>query len=68
MIVKNWSEFIQKKVSTYSLYWQDIPGYRVIVKSVLIELKERNIADYPDSIIDATLALLQNTQLLNVFV
>jgi hypothetical protein len=43
---------------TYSLFWQDIPGYRIIVKSILIELKERNVVDYPDSLIDATLALV----------
>ena len=42
-IVKRWAEFIYQNVMTYSIYWQDIPGYKVIVKSIIIELKERNV-------------------------
>lgn len=53
-------------VQTYSLFWQDIPGYRIIVKSILVEMKERSILEYPDSLIDATMALVQNTELVTV--
>jgi hypothetical protein len=44
----------------YQIFWQDIPGYRVVVKAVLQEMKLRNVAEYPDSLINATVALLQN--------
>lgn len=53
-IIKRWSEIINQTVQTHSLFWQDIPGYRIIVKSVLLELKARDIVDYPDSLIEAT--------------
>jgi hypothetical protein len=38
------------------------------VKAILQEMKLRVVGDYPDSLIDATLALVQNTQLLNVLI
>lgn len=40
----------------------------MVVKSILYELKSRSISDYPDSLIDATLSLINNTELLSVFV
>ncbi len=67
-IIKRWSEHIHSAVQTYSIFWQDIPGYRIIVKSILVEMKERNVGDYPDALIEATLSLIKNTQLLTVFV
>ncbi len=53
-------------MKTYSLLWQDIPGYRVIVKSLLLELKMRKVTEYPDSLIEATTAIIENPQLLSV--
>jgi hypothetical protein len=50
------------------VFWQDIPGYRLIVKSLLYEFKSRPITDFPDALIDASLILIQNTELLTVFV
>ena len=40
----------------------------MIVKSLLIEFKSRPITDFPDALIDASLILIQNTELLTVFV
>lgn len=60
-IVKNLADLIEKTVNTYSLYWQDVPGYRVILRSILTEMKERKITEYPDSLIEATMALIHNT-------
>lgn len=65
-IVRRWAEFIQTTVQTNHLFWQDIPGYRQIVKSILLELKQRPIKDYPDSLIDATVELIQNPELFTV--
>jgi len=48
-IIKRWAELLKSTVKTYSLLWQDIPGYRCIVKSLLLELKMRKPTDYPDS-------------------
>jgi Protein of unknown function (DUF1765) len=55
-------------VQTNHLFWQDIPGYKLIVKSVLYEFKSRPINDFPDALIDASLILIHNTELLTVFV
>jgi len=38
----------------------------MIVKSILVEMKERSILEYPDSLIDATMAIVQNPELLTV--
>jgi hypothetical protein len=59
-IIKRWAELLKSTVKTYSLLWQDIPGYRYIVKSLLLELKMRKPTDYPDSLIDATTAIIEN--------
>jgi Protein of unknown function (DUF1765) len=54
-------------VQTCHLFWQDIPGYRLIVRSVILELKQRPINEYSDSLIEATLALCSNSELVTVF-
>lgn len=59
-IIKRWAELLKSTVKTFSLLWQDIPGYRCIVKSILLELKTRKITEYPDTLIDATVALVEN--------
>ena len=52
-----------------TLSWKDVPGYRPILKSILLELKEREDADmYPEALKDATCALLWNEKLINVFI
>lgn len=43
-------------------------GYSAILKAFLLEMKELEIIEYPDTLIDATVALLHNPQLLSVFV
>ena len=50
------------------IVWQDIPGYRIILKSILFEMKEREVSTYPDALIDSTVSLLANEKLLNSFV
>ena len=65
-IIRRWAEFIQTTVQTNHLFWQDIPGYRQIVKSILFELKQRPVTEYPDSLIDATIELIQNEELFTV--
>ncbi|CDW82182.1 UNKNOWN [Stylonychia lemnae] len=66
-IIRRWTDIINQTVLTHSLFWQDIPGYKIIVKSIILEMKARNVSDYPDSLIEAIQSLLQNTQLLTVF-
>ena len=48
--------------------WKDVPGYKSILKAMLLELKERDVALYPEALKDTTCAMLCNEKLLNVFV
>lgn len=50
------------------IHWSSIPGYKVLLKAFLIELKERAIAEYPEALVECTAILLQNVRLLNVMV
>ena len=59
-IIKRWAELLKNTVKTFSLVWQDIPGYRCIVKSVLQELKFRKVSEYPDTLIEAANTLVEN--------
>ena len=60
-IVQRWAQFLTLSVKTKDIFWQDIPGYKCILKSILIEMKQRPIVQYPDALVDATLSLVQNT-------
>ena len=46
----------------------NVPGYKSILKAMLLELKERDVALYPEALKDTTCAMLYNEKLLNVFV
>lgn len=48
--------------------WSDIPGYYQIVEAIVLELKEREVYDYPDSLNSATVSFISNVRLLNDFV
>lgn len=67
-IIKRWGDFIQQTVQINHLFWQDIPGYKMIVRSILYELKTRPVNEYPDPLVEVTLALIQNSELLSTFV
>ena len=50
------------------LEWKDIPGYRTLLKRLLLEMKSRSVTKYPDSLANCTGAVLVNEKLLSVFV
>jgi len=68
LIVKHWAIRISNTLVSKSINWKDVPGYRTVLKAILIELKERETHNYPEALIDATCALLANEKLLNIFV
>lgn len=45
-----------------------MPGYKTILKAILLEMKERDIAYYPEALKETTCAMLYNEKLLNIFV
>lgn len=68
LIVKQWADYVKRALVRNSVNWMNVPGYKRILKSILIEMKERDVAYYPEALKDATCALLANERLLNVFV
>lgn len=45
-----------------------MPGYKTILKAILLEMKERDIAYYPEALKETTCKMLYNEKLLNIFV
>ena len=68
MIVKQWAIYVKKTLVSCNISWKDVPGYKSILKAILLEMKERDIALYPEAMKETTCALLSNEKLLNVFV
>lgn len=62
-IVNHMAKRMEKVVKIYrkkQINWPDIPGYVNIIKAFLMEMKELEINEYPDSLIEATHSLLSN--------
>lgn len=68
MIIKQWVLYVKNTLVSNNVSWRDVPGYKQILKAMLLELKERDIALYPEALKDTTCAMLCNEKLLNVFV
>jgi hypothetical protein len=60
LIVTEWAKYVKLSVVRRNVFWQDVPGYKTIVKAVLREMQNRSLLLYPDALIDATMALLAN--------
>ena len=60
LIVTEWAKYVKSAVVRRNVFWQDVPGYKIIVKAVLRETQKRPLLLYPDALVDATMALLSN--------
>ena len=65
--IKKWARQINKEFVRANLPWNHIPGYNIVVKCFLIELKEREIDKYNEAMVEASISLLRNSNLLNPF-
>ena len=66
--VKELCQYVHRVVVVReAIDWTDIPGYGIILKTLLVELKEREVRYYPDALLDAVNALLLNNDLLEIF-
>jgi Protein of unknown function (DUF1765) len=68
LIIKQWVLYVKNTLVSNNVSWRDVPGYKQILKAMLLELKERDIALYPEALKETTCAMLCNEKLLNVFV
>ena len=60
LIITEWAKYVKNAVVRRNVFWQDVPGYKIIVKAVLREMQKRQLLLYPDALIDASMALLSN--------
>jgi hypothetical protein len=69
LIAKAWIKYVKRTIVVLNeIDWSDIPGYYQIVEAIVLELKEREVYDYPDSLNSATVSFISNVRLLNDFV
>ena len=47
--------------------WYDIPGYKLLLKSTLMTLKQAKVQQYPESLVKTTLIMIYNEKLLPIF-
>jgi hypothetical protein len=48
--------------------WLELPGYLIIIRAFLIEIKIRDIKTYPEALKQAAVSILHNEKLLNIIV
>lgn len=59
---------IKKLFPEKHIPWQEIPGYTVLIKSFLVEMKVRRLVEYPLILEQCSCHLLKNTELISVFI
>ncbi|CAD8201359.1 unnamed protein product [Paramecium octaurelia] len=64
--VEEWAKYVRNILQVKILPWQDIPGYRILVKSFMCELKQQE--SVPDAMKMVLKSLLQNQNLLGIVV
>jgi hypothetical protein len=66
--ISQWANDVQRLFVHQHVPWQDIPGYNVILKSFLLELKERKVENYSEALVKASYNLLSYSHILSVFI
>jgi hypothetical protein len=66
--VREWCEYVKKTLVVSDIMWESIPGYEVLVANFIEQMKKREVRKYPEVLIESSLALLNNANLLKPFV
>eukprot|EP00923_Selenidium_pygospionis_P019846 GHVN01034544.1.p1 GENE.GHVN01034544.1~~GHVN01034544.1.p1 ORF type:complete len:1561 (-),score=256.45 GHVN01034544.1:395-5077(-) len=70
--LEHWSKHIFQEVihSTRKEFirWQYIPGYPILLKGLLLEMRTRDVTKYPDALLNCSGAMLANERVLSVFI
>ena len=68
-ILSEWCKSVYyQKISKYHIPWNEIPGYSVLVNTLLHEMKIKNVSSYSKNMKEATKYMLYNEKLLGIFV
>lgn len=69
LFLNEWAKHVNKTVVTKDhMPWQELPGYPVLIKAFLVELKNKDVKRYPQPLLNTSYSLLKNEKLLTVFV
>lgn len=63
-----WLDHIYKQGTSGHILWPAIPGYSVLLKSFLNELKERKIIEYPEALVSCCCKIVYLPRMLNIIV
>ena len=64
-----WTKYVNKTVVIKdNVPWQDLPGYNVLLKNFLIELKKRDVRALPEALVDTSITLLRFERVLSFFI
>lgn len=66
--MKQWVLYVKTTIVSNNINYKDIPGFLPLVKAVLLEMKEREVAFYPEALRETTCAILSHEKMLNVMV
>lgn len=66
--IKEWATDIRRLFVHKTVPYHEFPGYNVLLKTFLLEMKERDLFTYPDALVEASKALLHNPELISVFI
>lgn len=68
-LLSEWCRSVyNQKVSKYHVPWNEIPGYCVLVNTLLLEMKNKNVCSYGKNFKEASKYMLLNEKLLGIFV
>jgi len=66
--VTHWARLVSGITASEGIPWQNIPGYTVVIKAVLNEIKDREIISFPEALKEALITLLINENILTALV
>lgn len=65
--LKEWCDHVDGNlVVKNNVPWHSLPGYSTLIKALLLEMKSRELKNYPEAMKQTLYALLNNTALLNI--
>lgn len=66
--IREWCDYVRKSLVVSDILWETIPGYDILVENFVDQMKKREMQKYPEILIESSLALLHNGNLLKTLV
>lgn len=68
-VIKKLEDYIRSKIIVNrDINWEDIPGFDIIIFSIMNELKSREVSKYPKLLTEVMLCFINNVAIINLFV